>query len=72
LPPIRSTEGSRASPLNGTPQGPVIYQTGVRLNEVFGDAINWHPIPQIAIADIVMMSNNLAYGLNALGVPPTC
>ena len=28
--------------------------------------MNWDLIPQIAIADIVMMSNNPAYGLNAL------
>jgi iron complex outermembrane recepter protein len=59
--------GFTASPLNGTPQGLAIYQNGVRLNEVFGDAMNWDLIPQIAIADIVMMSNNPAYGLNALG-----
>ena len=59
--------GFSASPLNGTPQGLAIYQNGVRLNEVFGDAMNWDLIPQIAIADIVMMSNNPAYGLNALG-----
>jgi outer membrane receptor protein involved in Fe transport len=59
--------GFSASPLNGTPQGLAIYQNGVRLNEVFGDAMNWDLIPQIAIADIIMMSNNPAYGLNALG-----
>ena len=59
--------GFSASPLNGTPQGLAIYQNGVRLNEVFGDSMNWDLIPQIAIADIVLMSNNPAYGLNALG-----
>jgi outer membrane receptor protein involved in Fe transport len=59
--------GFSASPLNGTPQGLAIYQNGVRMNEVFGDAMNWDLIPQIAIADIVMMSNNPAFGLNALG-----
>jgi iron complex outermembrane receptor protein len=59
--------GFSASPLNGTPQGLAIYQNGVRMNEVFGDAMNWDLIPQIAIADIVMMSNNPVFGLNALG-----
>src|SRR5262245_48769037 len=59
--------GFTASPLNGTPQGLAIYQNGVRMNEVFGDTMNWDLIPQIAIADIVIMSNNRAFGLNALG-----
>ncbi|HEU0061730.1 MAG TPA: TonB-dependent receptor [Hyphomicrobiaceae bacterium] len=59
--------GFSASPLNGTPQGLAIYQNGVRMNEVFGDTMNWDLIPQIAIADIVIMSNNPAFGLNALG-----
>lgn len=39
--------GFSASPLNGTPQGLAIYQNGVRLNEVFGDTMNWDLIPQI-------------------------
>jgi iron complex outermembrane recepter protein len=59
--------GFSASPLNGTPQGLAIYQNGVRLNEVFGDSMNWDLIPQIAISDITVMSNNPVYGLNALG-----
>ncbi|HEX5998623.1 MAG TPA: TonB-dependent receptor [Hyphomicrobiaceae bacterium] len=59
--------GFSASPLNGTPQGLAIYQNGIRLNEVFGDTMNWDLIPQIAISDITVMSNNPAYGLNALG-----
>jgi iron complex outermembrane receptor protein len=59
--------GFSASPLNGTPQGLAIYQNGVRLNEVFGDSMNWDLIPQIAISDVTVMSNNPVYGLNALG-----
>jgi iron complex outermembrane recepter protein len=59
--------GFSASPLNGTPQGLAIYQNGVRLNEVFGDSMNWDLIPQIAVADLTVMSNNPVYGLNALG-----
>ena len=59
--------GFSASPLNGTPQGLAIYQNGVRMNEVFGDSMNWDLIPQIAISEIIVMSNNPVYGLNALG-----
>jgi outer membrane receptor protein involved in Fe transport len=59
--------GFSASPLNGTPQGLAIYQNGVRLNEVFGDSMNFDLIPQIAIANVAIMSNNPIYGLNALG-----
>ncbi len=59
--------GFSASPLNGTPQGLAIYQNGVRVNEVFGDAVYWDLIPAIAISDIIIMSNNPVYGLNALG-----
>jgi outer membrane receptor for ferrienterochelin and colicin len=59
--------GFSASPLNGTPQGLAIYQNGIRLNEVFGDSMNWDLIPQIAISDVTVMSNNTAYGLNAMG-----
>jgi iron complex outermembrane recepter protein len=59
--------GFSASPLNGTPQGLAIYQNGVRINEVFGDSMNWDLIPQIAISDVTVLSNNPVYGLNALG-----
>jgi outer membrane receptor protein involved in Fe transport len=59
--------GFVASPLNGTPQGLAVYLNGVRINEVFGDAVNWDLIPTISIADITIMSNNPVYGLNALG-----
>ena len=37
------------------------------MNEVFGDLMNWDLIPQIAISEIIVMSNNPVYGLNALG-----
>src|SRR5262249_24313397 len=59
--------GFVASPLNGTPQGLAVYQNGVRINEVFGDTVNWDLIPVISIADIIVMSNNPVYVLNALG-----
>jgi hypothetical protein len=33
--------GYVASPVIGTPQGLAVYQNGVRINEVFGDVVNW-------------------------------
>jgi len=33
--------GFVASPVIGAPQGLAIYQNGVRINEVFGDTVNW-------------------------------
>ncbi|MFO1151068.1 MAG: TonB-dependent receptor [Alsobacter sp.] len=59
--------GFSASPLTGTPQGLAVYQNGVRINEAFGDAVNWDLIPTTAIRGINVMTNNPAFGLNALG-----
>src|SRR5580658_5230594 len=33
--------GFEASPVIGTPQGLAVYQNGVRINEAFGDTVNW-------------------------------
>jgi iron complex outermembrane receptor protein len=59
--------GFVASPVAGTPQGLAVYQNGVRINEAFGDELNWELIPTFAIASMDLVSNNPAYGLNALG-----
>jgi iron complex outermembrane receptor protein len=59
--------GFDASPLQGTPQGLAVYQNGVRLNEAFGDTVNWDAIPQNAIAHLDVWSSNPVFGLNALG-----
>jgi iron complex outermembrane receptor protein len=59
--------GFAASPLQGTPQGIAIYQNGVRLNEAFGDTVNWDMIPETAIERLSLTSNNPAFGLNAIG-----
>lgn len=59
--------GFEASPVLGTPQGIAVYQNGVRINEAFGDTVNWDLIPDIAIDRIDMVSANPVYGLNALG-----
>jgi iron complex outermembrane receptor protein len=60
--------GFAASPLLGLPQGLAVYQDGVRLNEPFGDTVNWDLLPSNAIAGVVMMpGSNPLFGLNALG-----
>jgi len=59
--------GFEASPVLGTPQGLAIYQNGVRINEAFGDSVNWDLIPDIAISRVDIVSSSPLYGLNALG-----
>jgi iron complex outermembrane recepter protein len=59
--------GFAASPLQGTPQGLAVYQNGVRLNEAFGDSVNWDLIPRIAIDRADTWTSNPVFGLNALG-----
>ena len=59
--------GFAASPLQGTPQGLAVYMQGVRINEAFGDTVNWDLIPTIAIGRADIWTNNPAFGLNALG-----
>jgi len=59
--------GFTASPVDGVPQGLAVYQNGVRVNEAFGDTLNWDFIPTVAINAITVMSNNPVFGLNALG-----
>jgi outer membrane receptor protein involved in Fe transport len=59
--------GFVASPVAGTPQGLAVNQTGVRINEAFGDMVNWDLIPTAAIRSVTVVTNNPAFGLNALG-----
>jgi outer membrane receptor protein involved in Fe transport len=59
--------GFVASPVAGTPQGLAVYQNGVRINEAFGDTVNWDLIPTAAIQSVTVVTNNPAFGLNALG-----
>jgi iron complex outermembrane recepter protein len=59
--------GFEASPALGTPQGMAVYQNGVRINEAFGDTVNWDLIPDIAIDRIDVLSATSVFGLNALG-----
>ncbi len=59
--------GFEASPVLGTPQGIAVYQNGVRINEAFGDTVNWDLIPDIAIDRVDLVSSSPLFGLNALG-----
>jgi outer membrane receptor protein involved in Fe transport len=60
--------GFTASPLLGTPQGISVYMDGVRVNEAFGDIVNWDLIPANAIANINLIpGSNPLFGLNTLG-----
>jgi iron complex outermembrane recepter protein len=60
--------GFTASPLLGTPQGLSVFLDGVRVNEPFGDVVNWDLIPQAAIKTIqIIPGSNPTFGLNTLG-----
>jgi iron complex outermembrane recepter protein len=59
--------GFEASPVLGTPEGLAVYQNGVRINEAFGDSLNWDLFPDIAINRVTVVGSNPVYGLNALG-----
>ncbi|HZF19189.1 MAG TPA: Plug domain-containing protein, partial [Burkholderiales bacterium] len=51
--------GFSASPLLGTPQGLSVYQDGVRINEPFGDTVNWDLIPTAAISTINLIPGSV-------------
>jgi iron complex outermembrane recepter protein len=59
--------GFDATGVTGTPQGLAVYQNGTRINEVFGDVVNWDLIPSIAIDKTTVIAANPIFGLNALG-----
>ena len=59
--------GFAASPLQGRPQGLAVYLNGVRINEAFGDTVNWDLVPTNAIERADVWSSNPVFGLNALG-----
>jgi iron complex outermembrane receptor protein len=59
--------GFAASPVSGTPEGLAVYQNGVRINEAYGDTVNWDMIPTVAIDRTAIVTGNPLFGLNALG-----
>ena len=60
--------GFTAGPQIGTPQGLAVFFDGIRVNEPFGDVVNWDLIPMNALAGLdVIPGSNPIYGLGALG-----
>ena len=68
LQPTLRFRGFTASPLLGLPQGIAVYQNGVRINEPFGDIVQFDLIPQFAMESIQLAAGaEPTFGLNALG-----
>ncbi len=60
--------GYSASPLLGSPQGISVYVDGVRMNQPFGDIVQWDLIPNSAIKNIGLFAgSNPIFGMNTLG-----
>ena len=67
LRPDVSYRGFDASPVGGRSQALAVYLNGIRINEAFGDTVNFDAIPAIAITDMAVVSGNPVFGLNAIG-----
>lgn len=68
LQPDLQFRGFTASPLLGLSQGVAVYQNGVRVNEAFGDTVNWDLMPSNSVETMdIVAGSNPVYGLNALG-----
>ena len=69
--PFSWTSITTASPprrCSARPEGLSVYVDGVRVNESFGDTVNWDLIPESAISTVTLMSgSNPVFGLNTLG-----
>ena len=60
--------GQRLSPTLGSAQGLSVYLDGVRINEPFGDVMNWDLLPESAISALTLIpGSNPLFGLNTLG-----
>lgn len=68
LQPDLQYRGFTASPLLGLSQGLAVYQNGVRVNEIFGDTVNWDLLPAGTTERMVLLGGaHPALGLNAVG-----
>lgn len=68
LQPDLNFRGFTASPLLGLPSGLSVYQNGVRINDPFGDTVNWDLIPLSAVGSVQLLAGtNPVFGLNTLG-----
>lgn len=60
--------GFTAGPQIGTPQGLSVFFDGIRVNEPFGDVVNWDMIPMNALEGMdIFPGSNPLFGLNTLG-----
>jgi len=59
--------GFAASAVLGTPAGIAVYQNGARINEAFGDTVNWNLVPDFAVRRADLLTADPVFGLNALG-----
>jgi len=63
-----SYRGFTASPQLGTAQGLSVFLDGVRVNEPFGDVVNWDMLPLNALSGLdVFPGSNPIFGLGTLG-----
>lgn len=68
LQPDVNFRGQTASPLLGLAQGLSVYADGVRMNETFGDTVNWDLLPLSAVQGVQLFAGtNPVFGLNSLG-----
>jgi iron complex outermembrane recepter protein len=68
LQPDVNFRGFTASPLLGLAQGLAVYENGVRINEPFGDTVNWDLISLSSINSLQLLAGaNPVFGLNTLG-----
>jgi iron complex outermembrane recepter protein len=68
LQPDVNFRGQTASPLLGLAQGLSVYADGVRMNETFGDTVNWDLLPLSAVHGVQLLAGtNPVFGLNSLG-----
>ncbi|MBF5039409.1 TonB-dependent receptor [Methylophilus sp. 13] len=60
--------GFTASPQLGTAQGLSVFLDGIRVNEPFGDVVNWDMIPLNALGSLdIFPGSNPLFGLGTLG-----
>jgi outer membrane receptor protein involved in Fe transport len=60
--------GFTASPQLGTAQGISVFLDGIRVNEPFGDVVNWDMLPLNALSGLdVFPGSNPIFGLGTLG-----
>ena len=60
--------GFTASPQLGTAQGISVFLDGIRVNEPFGDVVNWDMIPMNALSSLdIFPGSNPIFGLGTLG-----